>query len=78
MEDGYLLDRWDHTAVLAAGIQHLVAVMANAWTKGGRKLKPVTFEQAHPFREYKPTGLKITRDNFHVLKRLAGAAMKRR
>lgn len=77
MEDAYLLDRWDHTALLACYIQHLTALVHNAVTKGGR-IRPIGFEKAHPYRVETRKGLKITSENFQVLKTVAGAAAKYR
>lgn len=75
MYDGYLLDQWDHTSLLACHIQHLTALVHNLLNKG-RKVKPVTFEQVHPYRVTKTKGLTITTENFGVLKQL-GAAVGR-
>lgn len=76
MEDAWLVDRWDHTAVLATSIHNLTTLVANALSKGSRA-KPVTFDDVHPFRKAKPKGVRLTARNFQLLKKLAAASKRR-
>ena len=71
-----MLDRWDHTACLIACVQNLTILVSNIGTKG-KKIKPVAFEDVHPFREKRPRGFVVTVDNFMMLKQVAAAAVRR-
>lgn len=76
MEDAWLLDRWDHTAMVVASIHNLTSLVANALSKGS-KAKPVRFEDVHPFRKAKPTGMRLTVQNFQMLKRIASSSRRK-
>ena len=71
MHDSYLLDRWDHTAMIAMNLQTIACVTINAYSKkGASPMKPARFEQLHPYRKTGPKegSMKLTPKNFHVVK----------
>jgi hypothetical protein len=72
--DTYQLDEWDHTATIATKLHNLTIMVANMVSK--RKQRFASVYEFHPYRESKIPGIKITHENFHLLKLIAGAAIR--
>jgi len=72
MHDAYALDRWDHTASVCCVVHNLTALVSAI---GGKPtVKPRTVFDFHPYRQTPRQGLRITGENFDML-RLIGNAM---
>lgn len=69
--DSLIFDQWNHTAVVACQVYNLSVLVVNMMGKS--KIQPRTPEHFHPFMEVKKRGLKITKDNFSILKVAANA-----
>jgi hypothetical protein len=68
MYDAALLHDWDQTTLLATHLANIPIVLNNMFSK--QRLRPHTFLGIHPLRRAKPTGTRITKQNFHMLKGL--------
>jgi len=67
-----LLDRWDHTASIVSVIHNLMGLVHNN-LGGTPKMKAKPMQAFHPLRNQQHSSgekLKITRENFHVLKQI--------
>lgn len=77
MYESAMVADWDHTALISVHLHNLSALVHNIASKG-KKIKPQTFEDMHPFRTAKPKGYKVNADNIDVLRELASGLMRRR
>lgn len=70
--DSHLLAAWDHTSVVAAMLHNLGTIVINALSSKARA-KPRRPSDFHPYRKKVMTGLKVTRDNFNILRTIGNA-----
>lgn len=68
-----LLDKWNHTAVIACQIYNLQAIVINALGGKDRKLQIKNYTDFHPYLKSKHKGMKITRANITDLKLIGNA-----
>jgi hypothetical protein len=73
--DTKLLNEWDHTSILTAGIYNLTCAVFNIVSKSRATPRPPSY--FHPYRETKRQGLAITQDNFSTLRSFGNAICSR-
>ena len=73
--DAYVLDRWDHTASLSVLVFNLTALVSGLGGKS--RIRPRSMYDFHPYRTAPRRGLRITTENFGVLRMIGNALAKR-
>lgn len=77
MYESRLMAQWDHTSAIVMHLHNLTAMVHNMVAKG-RKIKGITFEEAHPYRVKPRKGFKVTAENIDVLREIASGVIMRK
>lgn len=75
--DGFLINQWDHTAMISAQVYNVGVLLVNVASKKARA-RTKTLTDMHPFRERRRRGLVIKPNEIGVLRTLATALMRQK
>lgn len=75
LHDAHVLETWDHTAMIASTTYNVGVTVANS---NGSKAKARGMTYFHPYRSNTERGLKITPDNFQLLRTLFASVRGKR
>lgn len=74
--DAVQVERWWHTSLIASQLYNLQTLVYNG-LGGKKRMPPKSASDLHPFVNPKPTGIKVSKKNFSVLKALGNAMCRR-